>query len=454
MSFIVAKVAVSLAVGLGLVVFLFDSDLKLRLEGINTGGLKGGKARRASSATPEIMVFVHGLGGWGTLDGLHAIFPYFNQNFQKEYEDKGYKFHIASVGPVSSNWDRACQLYAQIKGLRVDFGIAHSDKYGHKRFGKDFTGKGFYPEWSPENRIHLMGHSMGGQTIRMLEQMLQEGVPEEVEAYEKAVAAGDSPPALSPLFTQATGNYIKSLSGVASPFDGTPVLDMAGADFVGFVKDLILDFTKMTTDSAFEQLYDLDLEQFGFKRLPGEKLGDMLERFQAAPISQRSFQDLATYDLSPEGAVAIQKGKQGYSGTYYFALAAERTDAACKWLMGTCEYQVPAMDMNPIMHVFSYMLGGSLQPDPSLRANDGVVPQKLAECPYMAYENGRRNCIPLDQANGQFQTGVWYYQDTERDHMQIIGQAAECHLPITGQYVCSNRQKLYRGHADILAGLI
>lgn len=34
------------------------------------------------------------------------------------------------------------------------------------------------------SKVHLVGHSMGGQTIRLLEQMLRYGNPEEI-AYQK-----------------------------------------------------------------------------------------------------------------------------------------------------------------------------------------------------------------------------------------------------------------------------
>ena len=59
--------------------------------------------------------------------------------------DRGHTVHYASVGPVSSNYDRACELYAQIKGTRVDYGQVHSQRYGHARYGKDYTGRGLYP---------------------------------------------------------------------------------------------------------------------------------------------------------------------------------------------------------------------------------------------------------------------------------------------------------------------
>ncbi len=36
---------------------------------------------------------------------------------------KGYETYAASVGPLSSAWDRACELYAQLVGARTDYGV-------------------------------------------------------------------------------------------------------------------------------------------------------------------------------------------------------------------------------------------------------------------------------------------------------------------------------------------
>ena len=62
----------------------------------------------------------HGLFGWGE-DELGSI----------SYWGRGLDVcsHLdrlpLSVGPVSSFWDRACELIAQIKGLQVDYGETH-----------------------------------------------------------------------------------------------------------------------------------------------------------------------------------------------------------------------------------------------------------------------------------------------------------------------------------------
>ncbi len=41
------------------------------------------------------------------------------------------------------------------------------------------------PNWEPGKKVHLVGHSMGGQTIRLMEEFLRNGNKEEI-AYHKA----------------------------------------------------------------------------------------------------------------------------------------------------------------------------------------------------------------------------------------------------------------------------
>ena len=53
----------------------------------------------------------------------------------------------------------------------MDYGAAHAAKYGHERYGKTY--EGVYEDWQPGQKVHLVGHSMGGQTIRQLESLLE-----------------------------------------------------------------------------------------------------------------------------------------------------------------------------------------------------------------------------------------------------------------------------------------
>ena len=77
-------------------------------------------------------------------------------------------------------WDRACELYACIKGGWVGYGEAHSAKFGHDRYGRTYPG--LYHEWGQVDRqtakvrkIHIIGHSLGGLTGRTLIQLLESG---------------------------------------------------------------------------------------------------------------------------------------------------------------------------------------------------------------------------------------------------------------------------------------
>ena len=97
------------------------------------------------------------------------------EDFIAEYlRKKGCECYEASVGPASSAWDRACELYAQLTGTWVDYGKVHSRQRGHKQFGRNYE-KPMIENWSAENKIHLIGHSFGGTTIRMLAHLLTHG---------------------------------------------------------------------------------------------------------------------------------------------------------------------------------------------------------------------------------------------------------------------------------------
>ena len=123
------------------------------------------------------IILVNGFAGWGREEMLGVKYWGGVHDIQEDLKRNGYTVHTAAVGPVSSNWDRACELYAQISGGTVDYGAVHAEKHGHNRFGRTYSG--FAPNWSETNKVHLVGHSMGGQTIRTLVQLLKEGSFEE-----------------------------------------------------------------------------------------------------------------------------------------------------------------------------------------------------------------------------------------------------------------------------------
>ena len=109
----------------------------------------------AQSPAPERSeteyVFVHGLSGWGSYDKTYKRMPYwgmFGGDLMKYLRSHGFSCYAASVSPEGSAWDRACELYAQLAGTVTDYGKAHSERYGHGRFGLDFTGRPLIPDFA------------------------------------------------------------------------------------------------------------------------------------------------------------------------------------------------------------------------------------------------------------------------------------------------------------------
>ena len=123
-------------------------------------------------------VFVHGLFGWGERDPANRLLPEWGMgsgNVLKDLRSRGYDCCAPSLGPLSSAWDRACELYAQLTGTRVDYGAAHAAAHGHARYGRDYTGAAMLPGWGEDRPADFIGHSFGGATSRLLVHLLAEG---------------------------------------------------------------------------------------------------------------------------------------------------------------------------------------------------------------------------------------------------------------------------------------
>ena len=79
------------------------------------------------------VVLCHGLFGWGKKE-----LPIKYWGSGTEADSSGLPVYEASVGPVSSFHDRACELAAEIKGSIVDYGTEHSALFEHERYSDDF----------------------------------------------------------------------------------------------------------------------------------------------------------------------------------------------------------------------------------------------------------------------------------------------------------------------------
>ena len=120
-------------------------------------------------------IFVHGLAGWGSYDERYQEQPYWGMkggDLMEYLRGEGFDCYAASVSPMGSAWDRACELYAQLAGTKTDYGAVHSERNRHARYGRDFTGDPLIPKLDEDTRLVLIGHSFGGATIRQFAQWL------------------------------------------------------------------------------------------------------------------------------------------------------------------------------------------------------------------------------------------------------------------------------------------
>ena len=225
------------------------------------------------SSQDDPVVFVHGLMGWGQRAGINAVLPYWGMttgSLTSYLNALGYETYSATVGPISSAWDRACELYAQLTGTTVDYGAAHAAEYGHARYGVTYD-KPLFEGWSADKKINLVGHSFGGATIRLFLDILADG-----SAQEQAAAKADGTE-VSPFFQGGKADWVYSLTTLAAPHNGTTFLECCG-DMTQFAAEVSTTMAKLLGISDFKGVYDFQLEQFGFYRKDGETVLEALDR--------------------------------------------------------------------------------------------------------------------------------------------------------------------------------
>lgn len=358
------------------------------------------------------IVMVHGLFGWGNNELYGINYWGGSESLRELLDNKGYTVYTPTIGSVSSNWDRACELYAYIKGGTVDYGKAHSEKYGHARYGRTFPG--VYKNWGKStsngvNKIHLIGHSMGGQTVRVLAQLLENGDADEI----KSTAKNN----ISPLF-KGGNHWIESITTIATPHDGSQEAHEQDS-LEPFAHDF---FAAMAAEGGLTNsdnpCFDFKLDQWGLKKESNESYKDYYERVIHSSIWKNT-KDLSIWDLAPEGARELNKWVKAQSDIYYFSISCVDTH---KNIFNS--HQVPNINMNPVLLKSSYFMGhytnskpGDVKIDRSWWRNDGIVSVVSAISPKVGSTDKMVNY------NGKAKKGVWNYlgEINNVDHIEVVG---------------------------------
>jgi triacylglycerol esterase/lipase EstA (alpha/beta hydrolase family) len=348
------------------------------------------------------MILVHGLFGWGPTE--LAEFPYWGSGASVPSPLPRY---LAQVGPISSLHDRACELAYQIRGGRVDYGKQHSSEAGHARYGHGYPARtAFHPDWSAKKPVHLVGHSMGGPTAFVLQQLLAD----DFFGWGSSADWVASMSSISGVLNGSTATYYFGCNQTTGLLD-----ERAAANFLGHA---IEQFVR-ATGGVFDRVYDFMLDQWGIPRQPDENLAGYVARIAASDMFVG--RDNGAYSLTIQSLLTENARCATHPSTHYFAYTTCQTFKAL-----LSPHYWPEPDMNPFMLPSSFYIGHTQFAMPFYKGfrsrdwwpNDGLVSVFSQQYPRIAGDHRVHGTIGNRKS---FDPGGWYYQNIDDvDHIDIV----------------------------------
>ena len=372
------------------------------------------------------VVLIHGFMGWGPDEMGDYSYWGGNKNYIDSLRSEGHKIIEVSVGPISSNWDRAIEVFYQLKGGQVDYGFYHSQKNKIIQKPKEKIYKGLYPEWNQHFPVHIIGHSMGGQTARVLIYLLSQEIYQDSVKKEASILLGES----------HTG-WIKSITTISTPHDGTTLehIITSAIPFVQYFAGIAGLFGN--------NYFHFDLEQFGFNKSENESWLGFINRLNKNAITKTK--NFSSYDLSLNGARDLNGYSQVSPEVYYFSFVTSTTKVDEK-----TGFHIPFEDTPLLNKARAKMIGSrsgywldGTQTDSLWYENDGVVNSISMFGPTTGV-NGADPIVEYDPGELLI-TGQWYWTKiNQMDHWSVIGHFGSEETKLLGYSIISQHVRLLK----------
>jgi len=377
---------------------------------------------QAAETKPPV-VLVHGFLGFDntTLGGTFRYWGGFTDIAQHIAAASGRQVFTAGVGPVSSNWDRAIELYYQIKGGCADYGAEHVARNSVATEQARPEGKcwpGMYPQWDADHPIHLVGHSQGGQTIRTLIQLL-----------EKPGAADPACVDQGELLKGGKCGWVISATTIATPHNGTTLRDIVVNSLPNASELAGLAVQVFGAGGSNGRGFKFRLEQYGMAASPTESVGDFFERTKRHPFWSLENHDSAQWDLTPDGAKELNSWVKTSPRVYYFSIGAQATETFS--LFGD-EFQYPVVTkMNPLLQNTAGRWVAPFFQQPGMGSFQQTAPNRVPTDKRWFANDGVVNTVSMSGPEGSTiqpwdgrpAKGVWNLLEVKQgfDHFDVIG---------------------------------
>ncbi|MGJ4950336.1 lipase-like domain-containing protein [Bradyrhizobium sp. HKCCYLS20291] len=345
--------------------------------------------------TSHKVIFVHGIFGWGEGE---LPFSYWGDALA-QFEGSRFQAHEVKCGPISSFHDRACEIFAQIRGGDFHYaapgaGIAADGKQAVVPRSRRHVPPPLLPDWSASNPVILVGHSAGAHTCLALQRLLAEDF----------------------FGVGSNADWIEAVISISGVLNGSTLTYMFGCDpatgQLGPNSKLLIDGAlALVRAVSGGPLPELWLEQWP----------DDVAR--AAFVSGR---DNLACDLTLSGCHAANAEFSSNPNTYYLSLVTRMPD---KLKVLSFDLPVRYIGINPLLHASAIYQAdrddfaadarpfdhwgttSRLQID-TWRENDGAVSAISQEFPFTDHQEPLGGEGFLSRAT--IEKGKWYFEYVDK----------------------------------------